>query len=69
VRINVDEIDARSHDRNYRAFHGFRQTKFAYGGLFFWLKPITLLPLLPVKKTLNLKVVKIEEIYLTIKLI
>jgi len=42
-----------------RAFHGFGQAKFAYGGLTLGLSQFTLLPKLPLTTTLDLKVVKI----------
>jgi hypothetical protein len=43
----------------YRVFHGFWQAKFAYGGLVFKTIYI-LLPKLPLKMMLILKVVKID---------
>jgi len=46
---------------SYRAFHGFEQTKFAYGGSISGLSQFTLLPKLPQKMMLNLKVVKIDS--------
>jgi len=45
----------------YRAFHGFGQAKFAYGGSILALSQFTLLPWLPLRTTLNLKVVKIDS--------
>jgi len=44
----------------YRAFQGFGQDKFAYGGSILGSSQFTLLPQLPLKTTLNLKVVKID---------
>jgi len=45
----------------YRAFQGLVQAKFAYGGLILgWIKS-KLLPQLPLKMMLNLKLVKIES--------
>jgi len=45
----------------YGAFHGFGQAKFAYGSLVIGSSQFTLLPPLPVKTKLNLKVVKIDS--------
>jgi len=43
----------------YRAFYGFGQAKFPYGGLVLGLSQFSLLPQLPLKTTmLKLKVVK-----------
>jgi len=39
-------------------FHGFGQAKFAYGGLILGSSQFTLLPKLPLKMMLSLKVVK-----------
>jgi len=47
--------------RFYRAFHGFGQAKFAYGGSILGLSQFTLLPQLPLKIMLQLKVVKIDS--------
>jgi len=44
----------------YRAFHGFGQAKFAYGGSIFGTSQFTLLPQLPLKMMINLKVVEIN---------
>jgi len=44
---------------SYRAFHGFRQAKFAYGASILGSSQFTLLPQLSLKMTLNSKVVKI----------
>jgi len=52
--FNVDEIDT------YRAFHIFGQAKFAYGGSILGSSKFTLLPKLPLKTMLSLKVVKID---------
>jgi len=41
-------------------FHGFGQANFAYGGSILGLSQFTLLPQLPLRMTLNLKVVKID---------
>jgi len=40
-------------------YHGFGQAKFAYGGSVSGLSQFTLLPQLPLKMMLDLKVVKI----------
>jgi len=40
----------------YRAFHRFGQAKFAYGGSILSSKQFTLLPQLPLKTMLDLKV-------------
>jgi len=45
----------------YRVFHEFGQAKFADGGLGFGSSQFTLLPQLPLKTTLNLKLVKIDS--------
>jgi len=46
----------------YRAFHGFGQAKFAFhGGLILDSSKFTLLPQLPLKITLDLKVVKLTR--------
>jgi len=45
----------------YRAFHGFGQAKFAYGGSILGLSQFTLLPQLPLKMMLILKEVKINS--------
>jgi len=45
----------------YRAFHGFGQAKFAYGGSILGLSQFTLLPQLTLKMMLNLKVVKFDS--------
>jgi len=42
----------------YRVFHRFVQAKFAYGGSVLGSSQFTLLPHLPLKTMLNLKVVK-----------
>jgi len=42
-------------------FHGFGQAKFAYGGSILGLRQFTLLPQLPLKMMLGLKVVKIDS--------
>ena len=42
----------------YRAFHRFGQAKFAYGDLVLGSSPFALLPQLPLKTMLGLKVVK-----------
>jgi len=43
----------------YKAFHGFGQVRFAYGGSILGSSKFTLLPQLPLKTVLDLKVVKI----------
>jgi len=45
----------------YRAFHGFGQAKFAYGGSILGLSQFTLLSKLPLKMSLDIKVVKIDS--------
>jgi hypothetical protein len=45
----------------YRGFHGFGQAIFAYGGTVLGLSQFTLLPQLPLKTMLDLKVVKIDS--------
>jgi hypothetical protein len=45
---------------NYNAFYRFRQAKFANGGLILSSSQFLLLPQLPQKKKLALKVVKID---------
>jgi len=45
----------------YRAFHGFGQAKFAYGGLVLGSSQFSLLPQLPLKTMLDLKAVKIDS--------
>jgi len=42
----------------YKVFHGLGQAKFAYGGLILGSSQFTLLSQLPLKKMLDLKVVK-----------
>jgi len=42
-------------------FHGFKQAKFAYGGLILGLSQFSLLPQLPLKTMLDLKMVKIDS--------
>jgi hypothetical protein len=44
----------------FRAFHGFGQAKFAYGGLVLGLSQFSQLPQLLLKTTLDLKVVKTD---------
>jgi len=44
----------------YRAFHGFGQVKFPYGGLVLGPSQFSPLPQLPQKATLNSKVVKFD---------
>jgi len=44
----------------YRAFYGFGQAKFSYVGSILGSSQITLLPQLPLKAMLDLKVVKID---------
>jgi hypothetical protein len=46
--------------RLYRVYHGFGKAKFAYGGLILGSSQFTLLPQLPLKTRLDLKVVKID---------
>jgi len=46
--------------RNYRVYHGFGQAKFACGGSILGSSQFTLLPQLPQKMMLGLKVVKIN---------
>jgi len=43
---------------NYRVFHGFGQSKFAHGGLILGSSQFTLLPQLPFKTIISLKVVR-----------
>jgi len=50
---------------NYRAFHGIGQAKFAYGVSILGWSQFTLLPQLPLKMMLSLKVVKIDSKYST----
>jgi len=45
----------------YRAVHIFGQAKFAYGGLVSGSSQFALLPQLPLKMMLGLKVVKIDS--------
>jgi len=45
----------------YRAFHGFGQARFADGGSILGSSQLSLLFELPLKTTLNLKVVKIDS--------
>jgi len=45
----------------YRVFHGFGQAKFAYGGSILGSSQFTLLPQLPLKTMLSVKVVKIDS--------
>jgi hypothetical protein len=45
----------------YRAFHRFGQAKFPDGGSFLGSSQFLLLPQLPLKTTLGLKVVKIDS--------
>jgi len=47
--------------RFYRTFHGFGQAKFNYSGLILGTSQFTLLPQLPLKTMLHLKVVKIDS--------
>jgi len=49
------------HGITYRAFHGFGQAKFAYGGSVLGSSQFVLLPQLPLKMMLDLKVVKIDS--------
>jgi hypothetical protein len=42
-------------------FHGFGQAKFAYGGSILGSSQFTLLPQLPLKMMLGLKVVKFDK--------
>jgi hypothetical protein len=42
-------------------FHGFAQAKFGYGGSILGSSQLTLLPQLPLKTMLSLKVVKIDS--------
>jgi len=44
----------------YRELHGFGQAKFDSGGLVLGSSLLTLPPVVPLKMTLNLKVVKID---------
>jgi len=44
----------------YRAFHGFGQAKFAYAGLVLGSSQFNLLPQMPLKTMLDLKVAKIN---------
>jgi hypothetical protein len=46
---------------NIQTFYGFWQAKFVSGGLLSGLKQFLLLPQLPLKITLNLKVVKLTQ--------
>jgi hypothetical protein len=55
--LSSDECDTISH----RALHRFGHTKFAYVGLILGLSQFSLLPQLPLKMVLDLKVVKIEK--------
>jgi len=52
--FNVDEIDT-------RAFHRFWQAKFPNGGLVLGSSQFSILPQLPLKIVLDLKVVKINS--------
>ncbi len=45
----------------YRAFHGFGQATFPNDGFVLGLRQFALLPQLPQKTTLNLKVVKFDH--------
>jgi len=45
----------------YRAFHEFRQAKFAYGGSILGSSQFSQLPQLPLKMTIDLKVVKLKS--------
>jgi len=45
----------------YRAFHGFEQAKFAYGGSILGSSQFPLLSQMPLKTMLDLKVVKINN--------
>jgi hypothetical protein len=47
-------------NQGYRAFHRFGQANFAYGGSSLGSCQFTLLPKLPIKMMLNLKVFKID---------
>jgi len=44
----------------YKEFHGFGQAKFSYDGLICGLSQFAQLPQLPLKMTLNVKVLKID---------
>jgi hypothetical protein len=46
---------------DYRLFHGFGQAKFTYGGSILGSSQFTLLPPLPLKMMLSLKLVKIDS--------
>jgi hypothetical protein len=48
-------------DMPYRKFFGFVQAKFAYGSSILGSPQFTLLPQLPLKTMLDLKVVKIDS--------
>ena len=58
--ISLQVILRLIHD-DYRAFHQFGQTKFAYGGKVLGSSQFPLLPQLPQKMTLASKVVKIDS--------
>jgi len=45
---------------HYTVFHGFGQSKFAYGGSILGSSQFTLLPQLPLNMMLSLKVVRID---------
>jgi len=46
---------------SYRAFHGFGQAKFVYSGSILDSSQFTILPQLPLKMMLNLKVLQIDS--------
>jgi hypothetical protein len=46
--------------KNYRAFHGFGQAKLVFGGSILGPSQFAILPQLPQKTAINLKVVKID---------
>jgi hypothetical protein len=50
-----------SYTSSYRVYHGFGKAKFAYDALILGLRQFTLLPKLPLKTMLSLKVVKIDS--------
>jgi hypothetical protein len=47
---------------NYTAVHGFGQAKFSDGGMVLFLSQFSILPQLPLKMMLDLKMVKIDPI-------
>jgi len=57
LKIDADKNQKSSN----RAFHGFGQDKFPYGGSVLGSSQFTPLPQLPLKMTLDLKVVKIDS--------